>query len=214
MRWVALQPKGGTISGGIYLCNQPLKVCQKCCLIGSKLFLRNPFQDCAFTSFLWKPCFFPTWVSADILYLFLSIFNIFPEPIYHQRSYFHMFLILMCWQFNFPKKKAEREHTFHPKHFDQKRIFHGSAFYEVDIWLMRDLSRQKSHCCTFNYCKNIRMQKGLHWSQLMSKYSLEVGLESHNVGVGRLYSGWMFIPSQDTLEVMLVTQWLSNAEGF
>ena len=107
MRWVALQPKGGTISGGIYLCNQPLKVCQKCCLIGSKLFLRNPFQDCAFTSFLWKPCFFPTWVSADILYLFLSIFNIFPEPIYHQRSYFHMFLILMCWQFNFPKKKQK-----------------------------------------------------------------------------------------------------------
>ena len=53
-----------------------------------------------------KTLLFPHPVSADILYLFLLMFNILPEPIFHGRSYFHMFLILMCWQFNFPNRPS------------------------------------------------------------------------------------------------------------
>ena len=107
MRWVALQPKGGNYFRGNLFVQPATQGMSEMLSFWVKTFLETLFQDCAFTSFLWKSCFFPTWVSADILYLFLSIFNIFPEPIYHQRSYFHMFLILMCWQFNFPKKKQK-----------------------------------------------------------------------------------------------------------
>ena len=62
------------------------------------------------TFFLMKTVLFPHLVSADTLYLFLPMFNILSEPIYHWRSYFHMFFMFncsMCWEFDFPKTIAD-----------------------------------------------------------------------------------------------------------
>ena len=214
MRWVALQPKGGNYFRGNLFVQPATQGMSEMLSYWVKTLFKKPFPRLCLHFLFMKTVLFPDlgvcWYTLSLSFhlQYISRAHLSPEIIFSHVSHFNVLTI------QFSKKKAEREHTFHPKHFDQKGIFHGSAFYEVDIWLMRDLSRQKSHCCTFNYCKNIRMQKGLHWSQLMSKYSLEVGLRSHNVGVGRLHSGQIFIPSQDALEVMLGTQWLNNAEGF
>ena len=67
------------------------------------------------TFFLMKTVLFPHLVSADTLYLFLPMFNILPEPIYHWRSYFHMFFMFncsMCWEFDFPKTIADAKKNY------------------------------------------------------------------------------------------------------
>ena len=55
------------------------------------------------TFFLMKTVLFPHLVSADTLYLFLPMFNILPEPIYHWRSYFHMFFMFNVLGIRFSK---------------------------------------------------------------------------------------------------------------
>ena len=151
MRWVALLQPTETISGGIYFV-QPAERGMSEMFLGQnkdKLFVKkNSFPRLCQLHFLFmKSVLFPDLVSADILYLFLPIFNIFPQPIYHQRSYFHMFLILMCWQFNFPKMSC-RKRANNTNHFDQS-IFHSNTFFEVDIWLLWENFQGRSHDLLF-----------------------------------------------------------------
>ena len=60
------------------------------------------------TFFLMKTVLFPHLVSADTLYLFLPMFNILSEPIYHWRSYFHMFFMFNVLGIRFSKDDAKK----------------------------------------------------------------------------------------------------------
>ena len=128
MRWVALQPKGGNYFRGNLFVQPATQGMSEMLSFWVKTLFKKPFPRLCLHFLFMKTCFFPTWVSADILYLFLSIFNIFPEPIYHQRSYFHMFLILMCWQFNFPKKKSRKRAHLPSKTFWSEAYFPRQCF--------------------------------------------------------------------------------------
>ena len=95
------------------------------------------------TFFLMKTVLFPHLVSADTLYLFLPMFNILPEPIYHWRSYFHMFFMFNVLGIRFSKDDRRCQKKLF-EHFPQHC---RDTFYEVDIWSIQWATFQDTRHC-------------------------------------------------------------------